>query len=43
MESPAEAMRNAVKWLVKHNYSLDDVAKVVGGNVIRVLRAVWVR
>lgn len=43
MESPAEAIRNAVKWLVKHHYSEDDIAKVVGGNVIRLLRDVWRR
>lgn len=43
MESPAEAMPNAVKWLVKHAYSQADIAKIVGGNILRVLREAWVR
>lgn len=43
MEDPGEAMRNAVKWMVKHAWSDDDVAKVAGGNVIRVLRETWAR
>jgi len=43
MENPGEAMRNAVKWMVKHGWSDDDIAKVAGGNVIRVLRETWAR
>jgi len=41
MESPAEAMRNTVRWLVKHGSSQDEIAKIVGGNVIRVLQQTW--
>src|SRR5262249_16429473 len=41
IESPAEAFPNIVRWLVKHNYSDVDIAKVMGGNVMRVLEAVW--
>lgn len=41
MENPGEAMRNAVKWMVKHGWSDGDIAKVAGGNVIRVLRETW--
>lgn len=43
MENPAEALPNAVKWLVKHGYTETDVAKVVGGNIIRVLQETWQR
>jgi membrane dipeptidase len=43
MESPAEAMPNAARWLVAHGYRDEDVAKIVGGNVLRVLRETWVR
>ncbi len=43
MENPGEAMRNAVRWLVKHGYSDEDIAKIAGGNVIRVLRETWAR
>lgn len=42
LENPTEASINIVRWLVKHNYSDQDIAKVLGGNVIRVLKEVWV-
>jgi membrane dipeptidase len=38
VENPAEAMINIVKWLVKHNYSDDEIAKVTGLNALRVLK-----
>lgn len=41
MENIAEAWPNIVRWLVKHNYSDDEIAKVIGGNTLRVLREVW--
>lgn len=41
LENPTEASWNIVRWLVKHNYSDEDIAKVIGGNVIRVLREIW--
>ncbi|PZA07511.1 MULTISPECIES: dipeptidase [Thermaceae] len=41
LESPAEAFPNIVRWLVKHGYSDEDIAKVVGGNIMRVLKEVW--
>jgi len=41
MENPGEALPNAVRWLVKHGYSSPDIAKVIGGNIIRVLRETW--
>lgn len=43
LESPAEAFPNIVRWLVTHGYSDEDVAKAVGGNVMRVLKEVWYR
>lgn len=43
LENPTEAMQNIVRWLVKHGYSDEDVAKVAGGNVLRVLDEVWVK
>jgi membrane dipeptidase len=42
-ENPVEAMQNAVKWLVKHDYSDTDIAKVIGGNILRVLKETWYR
>ena len=41
IENPAEAFPNIVGWLVKHGYSDEDVAKVIGGNTMRVLEQVW--
>ena len=42
LENPAD-FPNIVRWLVKHGYSDEDVAKVMGGNALQVLRQVWVR
>jgi len=41
IENPAEAFPNITRWLVKHGYSDGDIAKVLGGNVLRVLNQVW--
>ena len=43
LESPAEAFPNFVRWLVTHGYGDDDIAKVIGGNIMRVLDEVWPR
>ncbi len=43
IENPAEAFPNIVRWLVTHGYSDEDIAKAIGGNVMRVLKQVWVR
>ena len=43
IENPAEAFPNIVRWLVKHDYSDDEIAKVIGGNIMRVLDEVWAR
>ena len=42
LENPAD-FPNIVRWLVKHGYSDEDIAKVMGGNALRVLKQVWVR
>ena len=41
LENPTESSWNIIRWLVKHNYSDEDIAKVIGGNAIRVLQEVW--
>ncbi|MBI2467452.1 MAG: membrane dipeptidase [Candidatus Rokubacteria bacterium] len=43
IENPAEALPNIVRWLVSHGYSDKDIAKVIGGNAMRVLEQVWWR
>jgi len=41
LENPTEASWNIIRWLVKHGYSNEDIAKAVGGNTLRVLEQVW--
>lgn len=41
IENPAEAFPNIVRWLVKRSYSDGDIAKAIGGNILRVLDEVW--
>ncbi len=41
LENPTEAWNNIPRWLVKHDYSDEEIAKVLGENVIRVLDEVW--
>lgn len=41
VENPSEEFPNIVRWLVKHSYSDDDIRKVLGENIMRVLREVW--
>jgi membrane dipeptidase len=43
IENPSEGMANAVKWLVKHGYTDGDIDRLVGGNVLRVIRAAFAR
>lgn len=43
LENPSETFPNIVRWLVQHGYSDEDIAKVVGGNIMRVLKEVWYR
>jgi membrane dipeptidase len=41
LENPAECFWNIIGWLVKHDYSDDEIRAVTGGNILRVLREVW--
>jgi len=41
LENPTEASKNILRWLVKHNYKDEDIAKVLGGNVMRLLEETW--
>ena len=43
LENPAEVMPNVARWLVSHGYSDEDIAKVMGLNVLRVLGESWAR
>lgn len=41
LENPTEASKNILRYLVKENYTDDDIQKVLGKNIIRVLDEVW--
>ncbi len=41
LENATEAMENIVRWLIVHGYTDEQIGKVMGGNVIRVLEQVW--
>ncbi len=41
MENPTEAMNNVTRWLVKEGYSDQEIAKIIGGNALRLLREAW--
>ena len=39
LENPGEAARNVTAWLLEHGWPEPDIAAVIGGNALRVLRA----
>jgi membrane dipeptidase len=43
LENPSEAYPNVVRWLVKKGYSREDIRKVMGENVLRVLKETWAK
>ncbi len=42
LESPTENFHNITGWLVKHGLTDDEIKAVLGGNIIRALREIWV-
>lgn len=41
LENPTECFHNIVGWLVKNGYTDEEIIKVTGGNVMRVLEEIW--
>jgi len=41
LENPTEAWHNIVRWLVREDYTDDEIRKVLGENVLRVLEEIW--
>ncbi len=41
IENPTEGSKNILRYLVREGYSDHDIEKVVGGNILRVLKQVW--
>ena len=42
LENPTEASWNILRELIRRVYSEEEIAKVIGGNTLRVLEEVWV-
>jgi len=41
LENPVEATDNIIRWLIKNNYSNQEIIKVMGKNIVRVLKECW--
>ena len=41
MENPTECLQNVCRWMIKHGYNDDEIAKVIGGNGLTLLKKVW--
>jgi membrane dipeptidase len=41
MENPTESIPNVARWMIKHGYSDQEIAKVIGGNALHLLKEVW--
>jgi len=41
VENATEASKNILRWLVEHDYPEQQIAKVMGTNILRVLEEVW--
>ena len=41
LENPAECFHNIAAWLVRDGLSDEEIVKVLGGNVLRALAAIW--
>jgi membrane dipeptidase len=42
LENPTENFGNICDWLVRHRFSDDEIRAVIGGNIYRALRSIWV-
>ncbi|WP_246078810.1 dipeptidase [Modestobacter excelsi] len=42
LENPTECFANIAAWLVRDGFTDEEITKVLGGNVLRALRAIWV-
>lgn len=41
MENPTECLPNVARWMIKHGYSDQEIAKVIGENALVLLRKAW--
>lgn len=43
MENMTEISKNIVRYMIRENYSDEDMQKVMGGNILRILKEAWVK
>jgi membrane dipeptidase len=43
LENPTENFANICRWLVGHGFDDETIRSVIGGNIYRVLRSIWIR
>ncbi len=41
MENPTECLQNVCRWMIKHGYSDGEIAKIIGGNGLSLLKKAW--
>ena len=41
LENPAESFHNIAAWLVQDGFTDEEIGKVLGGNILRALEAIW--
>ena len=41
LENPTESFHNIAAWLVRDGFTDEEIAKVLGGNILRALRSIW--
>jgi membrane dipeptidase len=41
MENPSECLQNVCRWMIKQGYSDQEIAKIIGGNGLKLLKKVW--
>jgi membrane dipeptidase len=42
LENPTENFANITDWLVRHDYTDDQIRAVLGGNIYRALKEIWI-
>jgi membrane dipeptidase len=40
LENPTEAIKNMIRWMIKHDYKISDIQKIIGDNALRVLKGI---
>jgi len=41
LENPTECLQNVARWMIRHGYSDQEIAKIIGRNALQLLKEVW--